>query len=118
MVLDTDAAPSPALPAPPDRLPALPAGDDLDALTARAAVYATRAHGAGTRRAYRSAWHGFAAWCRSLGRDPLAGDADTVAMYVVRRADDGLAVASIRVALPAIRPAHRLAGIPLDLGPP
>ena len=118
MVLDPAAAPSPALPAAPDPLPALPTGDDLDALTARAAVYATRAHGTGTRRAYRSAWHGFSTWCRSLGRDPLAGDADTVAMYVVRRADDGLAVASIRVALAAIRAAHRLAGIPLDLGQP
>jgi site-specific recombinase XerD len=118
MVLDADTAHSPALPAAPDPVPALPAGDDLDALTARAAVYATRAHGTGTRRAYRSAWQSFAAWCRSLGRDPLAGDADTVAMYVVRRADDGLAVASIRVALAAIRAAHRLAGIPLDLGQP
>ena len=82
MILDADAAPSPALPAAPDPLPALPTGDDLDALTARAAVYATRAHGTGTRRAYRSAWLGFAAWCRSLGRDPLAGDADTIGMYV------------------------------------
>src|ERR1700710_224947 len=118
MVLNADAAPTPALPAPPDPVPALPAVDDLEALTARAAVYATRAHGTGTRRAYRSAWRGFAAWCRSLGRDPLAGDADTVAMYVVRRADDGMAVASIRVALAAIRAAHRLAGIPLDLGQP
>ncbi len=118
MVLDADDAPSPALSAPPDLVPTLGAADDLDALTARAAVYATRAHGTGTRRAYRSAWQAFSTWCRSLGRDPLAGDADTVAMYVVRRADDGLAVASIRVALAAIRAAHRLAGIPLDLGQP
>ncbi len=36
-------------------------------------------------------------------------------MYVVRRADDGLTVSSIRVALAAIRTAHLLAGVPLDL---
>ena len=36
-------------------------------------------------------------------------------MYVVRRADDGLTVSSIRVALAAIRTAYLLAGVPLDL---
>ncbi len=91
---------------------------ELEALSVRAAVYATRARGPGTLRAYRSAWHGYERWCRSLGREPLDGDPDTVAMYVTRRADDGLAVSSIRVALAAIRTAHLLAGIPLDLRQP
>lgn len=27
----------------------------------------------GTRRAYRSAWGAFDAWCTSLGREPKAG---------------------------------------------
>lgn len=93
-------------------------GAELEALSARAAAYATRARGDGTLRAYRSAWTGYEVWCRSLGRDPLDGDPDTVAMYVTRRADDGLAVSSIRVALAAIRTAHLLAGIPLDLRQP
>ncbi len=39
-------------------------------------------------------------------------------MYVVRRADDGLTVSSIRVALAAIRTAHLLAGVALDLSQP
>src|SRR3954454_21743284 len=39
-------------------------------------------------------------------------------MYVVRRADDGLTVSSIRVALAAIRTAHQLAGVGLDLTQP
>jgi len=91
---------------------------ELEALSARAAVYATRARGPGTLRAYRSAWAGYEAWCRSLGREPLDGDPDTVAMYVTRRSDDGLAVSSLRVALAAIRTAHLLAGIPLDLRQP
>jgi len=69
---------------------------ELEALSARAAVYATRARGPGTLRAYRSAWHGYEAWCRSLGREPLDGDPETVAMYVTKRADHGCRVAANR----------------------
>ena len=72
---------------------------ELQALSARAAVYATRARGEGTRRAYRSAWGAFEAWCTSLGREPLVGDPETLAMCAVRCADRGLAVASLRVHL-------------------
>ena len=39
-------------------------------------------------------------------------------MYIVRRADDGLTVSSLRVALAAIRTAHLLAGLSLDLRHP
>ena len=91
---------------------------ELQALAARAAIYATRARGDGTRRVYRSAWRGYAAWCRSLGREPLAGDPELLAMYATRRADDGIAVSTLRVDLAAIRTAHLLAGIPLDLREP
>jgi hypothetical protein len=87
---------------------------ELQALAARAAVYATRARGEGTRRAYRSAWRAYAAWCRGLNREPLAGDPDSIAMYAFRRADAGLAVATLRVHLTAIQTAHRLAGVALD----
>jgi site-specific recombinase XerD len=97
---------------------------ELEDLSRRAAVYATRARGEGTRRAYRSAWRHYEAWCHSLGREPLAADPDTIAMYVVRCADagvagrGGLAVSSIRVHLAAIRTAHLLAGRSLDLRHP
>jgi site-specific recombinase XerD len=91
---------------------------ELEELSRRAAVYATRARGDGTRRAYRSAWRQYDAWCRSLGREPLAADPDTIAMYVVRCADQGFAVSSIRVHLAAIRTAHLLAGLSLDLRHP
>ncbi len=87
---------------------------ELEELSRRAAVYATRARGDGTRRAYRSAWRQYEAWCHSLGREPLAADPDTIAMYVVRCADQGFAVSSIRVHLAAIRTAHLLAGRALD----
>ena len=93
-------------------------GAELEELSRRAAVYATRARGDGTRRAYRSAWRSFEAWCHSLGREPLAADPDTIAMYVVRCADAGFAVSSIRVHLAAIRTAHLLAGLSLDLRHP
>jgi integrase len=97
-------------------IPAGPArATELEDLEARAAIYATRARGDGTRRAYRAAWAGFSTWCASLGREPLSGDPDTIAMYLVRRADDGCAVSTLRVGLAAIRTAHRLAGVPLDL---
>src|SRR5271165_3367931 len=91
---------------------------ELEELSRRAAVYATRAKGDGTRRAYRSGWRQYEAWCHSLGREPLAADPDTIAMYVVRCADAGFAVSSIRVHLAAIRTAHLLAGRSLDLRHP
>ena len=72
---------------------------ELQDLATRAVEYANRARGPGTCRAYRSAWRGFEAWCRSLGREPLAGDPQLLAMY-------------------AIRTAHLLAGVPLDLHDP
>jgi hypothetical protein len=88
---------------------------ELADLAARATRYAVRARGEGTRRAYRSAWAGYVAWCRDLGREPLAGDPETIAMYAVRRADAGCALSTIRVDLAAIHTAHRLAGVPLAL---
>jgi integrase len=101
---------------------AVPSGhrnaEDLEKLSQRAAVYATRARGDDTRRAYRTAWSGFSRWCESIGREPLAGDPDTIAMFLVRRADDGCAVSTLRVGLAAIRTAHLLAGVPLDFRHP
>ena len=91
---------------------------ELQALAARAAIYATRARGEGTRRVYRSAWRGYQSWCCSLGREPLGGDPDLLAMYATRRADEGVAVSTLRVDLAAIRTAHLLAGIPLDMRHP
>ena len=84
---------------------------ELEELSRHAAVYATRARGDGTRRAYRSAWHRFDRWCASLGREPLAADPDPIAMYVVHCAGQVLAVSSISVALAEIRTAHLLAGL-------
>ena len=93
-------------------------GTDLQALSEQAARYASRARGAGTRRVYRSAWQGFTRWCRSLGRAPLPADPDLLSMYLVKRADAGMAVSTLRIDLAAIRTAHLLAGIALNLKDP
>jgi hypothetical protein len=45
---------------------------ELKELSRRAAVYATRARGDGTPRAYRPAWRHYAAWCARFR--PLAPD--------------------------------------------
>ncbi len=95
-----------------------PSTVSLGMLGTQAARYAAQSHGAGTRRAYGSAWTAFAAWCAAHRRDPLCGDPGLVALYLTQRADAGLAVSSLQVARAAIRAAHRLAGIPLDLGDP
>ena len=91
---------------------------ELEALAARAALYATRARGEGTRRVYRSAWRGYVAWCLSLGREPLTGDPDLIAMYATKRADQNVAISTLRVDLAAIRTAHLLANIALDMRHP
>lgn len=39
-------------------------------------------------------------------------------MYATHRADQGVAVSTLRVNLAAIRTAHRLTGVPLDLADP
>ena len=91
---------------------------ELRLLAARAADYAAKSTGEGTRAAYNSAWRHYTAWCHQLGQDPLSGDPGLVALYLARRADDGLAVSSIRVARAAIAAAHRLASQPLNLTDP
>ncbi len=89
--------------------------NQLAVLSDRAAQFAARATGPGTRAAYASAWRGWSAWCATVGQPALNGDAGMLALYLTQRADDGLAVSSLRVARSAIRAAHRLAGVPIDL---
>jgi hypothetical protein len=95
------------------------AGQDLASLAAQSAIYATRAFGPGTQRAYRSAWVKYSGWCAGHGLDPFAGAAGPLAeagplpLYVTHLAESGRAVA-----LAAIATAYRLAGLALDLRDP
>ena len=86
-------------------------------LASQAAVWATRARGDGTLRAYRSAWKLYSAWCAHLGFEPLTGDAEIIGLYLVKAAER-LKVPTLRVHLAAIAAAHRLAGVPVDLKHP
>lgn len=102
----------------------LPAGafdparaDEIRALASQAAAYATQARGAGTLRAYRSAWRQYEAWCARLGVAALSGDPRLVAMYLTAAAER-LAVATLQVHLAAVVTAHRLVGLSLDPGHP
>ena len=91
--------------------------EELLQLAAQAAVYVTNARGAGTLRAYRSAWKLYCAWCDDLGFPPLNSDPRVVSLYTVK-ASERLAISTLRVHLAAIATAHRLAGQPIDLKHP
>lgn len=99
-------------------VPADPArAAEIRELAGQAAAWATRARGAGTLRAYRSAWAQYTAWCAHLGFTPLTGDAEIIGLYLVKAAER-LKIPTLRVHLAAIATAHRLAGVPIDLKHP
>jgi integrase len=93
-------------------------GSALAELEAQSAQYAALSLGAGTRRAYVSAWRQYTAWCATHGLDPFGGAAGPLPLYVTHLAKLGRAVSTIRVALAGIAKAYRLAGYPLDLKAP
>jgi integrase len=88
-----------------DNAPAL-AGDLADALR-----YLDAGIAPATRRAYGQQWRAFVAYCDAAGVAALPAQPAAVAAYVTARAGDGLAFASIRLALAAIGQAHKLHGL-------
>lgn len=103
-------------------LPAFPSTDlvpaaDAETLAQDALRYAVQSHGAGTLKAYRSAYRAYNAWCETMQRDPLCADPSLIAIYIAHLAKR-LSVSSIRVHLAAIVMAHRSAGKQLDLKHP
>jgi len=64
-----------------------------------------------TRRAYRSAFAYFTAWCNSAGREPLPATVETVAAYLSLLADSGLKSSTVRKRCAAIAYAHQLKGL-------
>jgi integrase len=91
---------------------------DLEQLTTLSAAYATRAFGAGTRRAYRSAWNQFTTWCGIHALDPFAGTAGPLPLYAAHMAHSGKTLSTIRVSFAGIATAYRMAGHALDLKDP
>lgn len=64
-----------------------------------------------TRRAYRSDWAHFTAWCADAGETPLPASPPTVARYLAALADQTLAPSTIERRAAAIRYAHKAAGL-------
>jgi site-specific recombinase XerD len=75
-----------------------------------AEAFAANAKAENTRRAYRSDWADFTAWCEARGLPSLPASPDTVALYVSDLASVGRKVSTIQRRLSSISQAHQLAG--------
>ncbi len=73
--------------------------------------YADEAKASSTRRAYRSDFAIFSAWCATRGLDPLPAVPAAVAAFLSAEADGGAKVATLERRRAAIRFAHLLAGL-------
>lgn len=87
----------------------------------RARAFARHATAPNTKRAYRSDWADFCAWCDGRGLPALPASPDTVALYIASRAEvgppdadgqatPGLKVSTLERRLSAINQAHRQTG--------
>jgi len=97
----------PDLVRPPDASSTL----DHPTLLAAARTYVEAAKAPNTRRAYRTQWRIFAAWCLGFEREALPTAPATLALFLTARAQAGIKVASLGLALSAIRAAHFDAGL-------
>ncbi len=86
---------------------------DLQAVAERAQEYAKKAVAANTRRAYKSDWDHFSAWCHDKGLEPLPAAPETVGLYLAACAES-LKVSTLRRRLATISQLHRIEGKPLD----
>jgi len=85
-------------------------GDDLfDITSAHARAYIDAATAPATRRAYRSDWADFAAWCERHSLTALPAAPETVALYLAALAQVAK-VSTVGRRLTAIAKAHRAAG--------
>jgi site-specific recombinase XerC len=84
---------------------------DRPTLLGAARDYVEAAKAPNTRRAYRTQWKTFAAWCARYGQESLPAAPATLALFLTDRARGGLKVASLALALSAIRAAHFDAGL-------
>ena len=80
---------------------------------AAAAEYAHAEKAVATRRAYRTDFQIFGAWCESRGVTALPADASAVAAFLAHEATRNVRPSTIGRRVAAIRYAHKLAGFPL-----
>jgi integrase len=93
------------------RLPDTTSTLDRPTLLEAARNYVEAAKAPNTRRAYRTQWKTFAAWCALYGRESLPAAPATLALFLADRAQHGLKVASLALGLSAIRAVHFDAGL-------
>lgn len=86
-------------------------------LARQAREFAAKSKGAGTIRAYGSAWKTFIQWCEEHGVDHRTADPYTIANYVTARAND-LSASSIGVMLAAIKSGYDSLGTPMNMQAP
>ena len=84
--------------------------DPLAALQAQAERYVEHAHAVNTRRAYRSDWAAFEAWCTARQLTSLPASESTLELYLTHLAGLGRRASTIRRARIAIGLAHGHAG--------
>jgi site-specific recombinase XerD len=89
-----------------ERETTVPATIEQDA----ARAFALNGEAPATRRAYRSDWRLFTAWCHARGLEPLPAASDTVAAFLASEASAGAKASTISRRAAAVRCAHRLAG--------
>ncbi len=87
--------------------------DELDVprLLDAARTYVVASKSANTRRNYATQWRLFDAWCVRHGRSPMPAEPATLALYLTDRAQHGRKVATLAIALSAIRAVHRDVGL-------
>lgn len=83
----------------------------LEQLAQQARGFIEAAKADNTRRAYRSDWRLFQAWCRNQGLAPLPATPETVTLYITALAADHKP-ASLQRKLTSITKAHQAAGLP------
>lgn len=83
----------------------------MEDLADAAQAFASNAIGPLTKKAYRSDWNDFSAWCESLHAESLPAEPATVCLYLTDRART-LKVSSLRRRMTTISQAHQLAGFP------
>lgn len=97
------------------RRPAAPLAQ-IGLVVEQARAYALKARSQRTRDEYASQWRAFAEWCSARALRALPCEPATLALYLTDRADGGLKVPSLNVAIAAIAAQHRAAGVaPQDL---
>src|SRR5947208_11820179 len=92
----------------------IPSGASLPAALVpdltRAAEWAQEEKAAATRRAYRSDFRIFEAWCRHRGVSALPAIPETVAAFLAHDVETGTRPSTLGRRVAAIRYAHKLAG--------